>query len=265
MSAHRLVQVISDVHCDVRGTYLKIEPTAPTLVIAGDVSNHSERKYRDYLEALTSNHRNVAYVPGNHEFYASGIPVWKALDTIERVCNSLSSNVVLLREGGQKGLDIPDTGVRVVGATMWTNLPKPITPILETKLNDFSLIFTDLNETLTGDGMNALHRQDRKWLLESVVNARKEGKKALVVTHHSPDMRLSALCDRRAMNGYGPLYFASDMGQVINQPNIVGWVHGHTHESHVMFLPEVNYPFVTNALGYPGESTGYASGSGLKI
>jgi len=71
--------------------------------------------------------------------------------------------------------------------------------------------------------------------------------------------------DGRAKDGYGPLYYASDMGSVMSLPGITGWAFGHTHESHVMWLPKIKYPIITNAFGYPGEKTGFAAGAGLDL
>lgn len=258
------VQVISDVHLDVRGGPMQIKATAPTLIIAGDVAPFIHPKYRDYLGEITMNHRNVAYVAGNHEYYESPLSPMQSQEQMERVCNSLPSNVVFLRAGGGH-LDIPRTDLRVVGATMWTNIDPSISGELERLLNDFTHIRISPQTFISGHDMSVMHEIDKRWVADSVSHARRDGKRSVVVTHHSPDRRLSVNNDARAKSGYGPLYYASDMGGVFSVPGIAAWASGHTHESHVMWLPNVKFPFITNAHGYPGEKTGFASGSGLNL
>jgi predicted phosphodiesterase len=258
------IQLISDVHLDMRDKEMELAPTAHTLVIAGDVAPFVHPKYRDWMEALTHNHRTVAYVPGNHEFYSSPVGPSGALDVMERVCSSLSSNVTLLRAGGSH-VDVPGTRARIVGATLWTDIHSGIAHVLETLLNDFAHIRIREDKFITGRDMSVLHAIDRRWIAESLYQAGKDGKRAVVVTHHCPDRRLSANNSVKATRGMGPLYYASDMRPITHSPNLAVWCYGHTHESHVMFLPESRVPFVTNALGYPHEHTGYAAGAGVRL
>ena len=251
-----LVQLVSDIHCDVAMRPISIRPTAVTLVVAGDVAPFVHPRYRDYMAAITANHRNVAYVPGNHEFYDSNRdPDGQAISYMENVCRSLPSNVVLLRKGGDH-LDVPGTAARIVGATMWTNIDKHLMGTLGNLLNDFSHISYG-GSPLEPSGMNRLHAQDKEWVRRSIASARRAGKRAVVVTHHSPDRRLSIFNSEKAKNGFGPLYYSSDMGDLITNPNVAAWLYGHTHESHVLRLPESPFPFVTNAKGYPGQETGW--------
>jgi hypothetical protein len=42
-------------------------------------------------------------------------------------------------------------------------------------------------------------------------------------------------------------------------------MYGHCHESRVTRLRGLRYPFVTNAMGYPNEDTGYARGMRIEI
>lgn len=251
-----LVQLISDVHCDVSGKPLTVRPTADTLVVAGDVCPFMDQHYRDYLAALTSNHRQVAYVPGNHEFYNSPYdPNGHAFSFMESICRSLPSHVVLLHSGGDH-LDVPGTSVQIVGATMWTNIDKHLADALGHLLNDFSHI-RYRGGFLDPSGMNEMHARDKSWVQRCIDNAKRDRKKALVVTHHSPDRRLSIFNSGKAKDGFGPLYYSSDLGELTSDPNVAGWLYGHTHEAHVLRLPESPFPFVTNAKGYPGQQTGF--------
>ncbi len=266
-----LVQIVSDVHLDVRGYALQMSASAPTLVIAGDVCPMVHPKYRDFLLALTKNHPTVAYVAGNHEYYGSSLGIRQSQEYIENVCRSLPSRVVFLRASSGYGgsgfdtLDIPDTDVRIVGATMWTNATDGSGKNAEYILNDFTNIMYTAHRVLSIADMAEMHRTDRRWIAESIEDAHRQRKKVLVVTHHSPDRRLSVFNGNKATQGYGPLYYASDMVPLFSLRGICGWVFGHTHESHVMRLPGVKFPFVTNAVGYPDENTGFAMGAGLDL
>ena len=249
-------QLISDVHLDVRGHEIELDPVAPILVIAGDVCPHIHDKYRDFLLALTENHRYVAYVPGNHEFYGSPVGPNDAMDAMERICKSLPSRVCLLRAGGENGLDVPGSDLRFVGATTWTNIEPVISGTLKQLINDFNQIKATKYRILSPHDMSLMHEVDKKWISDSVRSASNQRKRPVVVTHHSPDRLLSVLNEDKAKSGYGPLYYASDMGSLIkkcDKDGVVAWCFGHTHESHSMLLPHASYPFLTNALGYPGQ------------
>lgn len=261
-----MVQLISDVHCDISGRELSLRPTASTLVIAGDVCPFVDKKYRDYMAAITANHRNVAYVPGNHEHYGSPDqdgPGSVSLQYMDRVCRSLPSNVVLLHSGGHH-LDVPGSDVRIVGATMWTNVEPRYKKELDGILNDFSHI-KFRGGPFNADAMNRAHDRDRDWVEACMDSARRHGKAALVVTHHSPDRRLSVFNAEKSTNGFGPMYYSSDLGGLTSKRAVAGWCYGHTHEAHVLRLLGSSFPFITNAYGYPGQRTGYADGFAINF
>lgn len=132
------LQIISDIHLDVRGRPMEISPSAPTLVVAGDVASHADPRYREYLHTLFKNHRYGVYVPGNHEIWGASAPISDVLDSIERTCRSLTTPVTLLRSGNL-GFDVPLTRTRVVGATLWTHIPHELANIAPTMLNDFKV------------------------------------------------------------------------------------------------------------------------------
>jgi hypothetical protein len=256
------------VHLDVRdsgdGFDFALDITSPTLVIAGDVAPFVHPKYRDYMRMLTKNHGNVAYVPGNHEYYGSTVSVEGANDYMERTCRSLDTNVRFLRANGDT-LRVPGTDVCILGATGWTDLDPSVSHIYKDLLNDFKSIRVSPDRFISPRDMTVLHGIDRKWIGEMSKRCCDMGLRPVVVTHHSPDRRLSIHNDKRVVGGYGPLYYASDMEPLYRMPCIRVWCYGHTHESSVMRLPGTETVFVTNALGYPTEHTGFARGAGLNL
>lgn len=258
------LQLISDVHLDIRGRAMSIAPSAPTLVVAGDVASHIDPKYRDFLQTLFQNHRYGVYVPGNHEIWGATGPMSGVLDSIERTCKSLDTPVTLLRSGNW-GFDVPHTGTRVVGATLWTHIPKELSGGAPSLLNDFKYIKTSPHRALEVQDVNRMHEVDKSWIARAVHEAGKDGKRAVVVTHHSPSVSLSAMNDAKAKDGMGVFYYGDDMDRILKMPNICAWLYGHTHESWVLRLKNIDFPFVTNALGYPHENTGFAEGAGVKV
>lgn len=285
------LNLISDLHLDTRtgehwlAEIPQILPSNPRqgrgqgLVIAGDLSSCTAPRYRDYLSALARGYEQTLYVPGNHEFYSAPGSLPDTLDYIERVCKFLPEPVLILRAGAP-GYDLPrfvdeDEEVvnlppptRVLGATCWTDVPEDMSPELAKQtLNDYNFVpgLDSGRSPIRLAEVGALHRMDVRWLKDSVDEAADQGFRALVVTHHSPDRRLSVLNRSRAGGGLGPFYYASDMGSLLTRPNIVGWFHGHTHDARVTKLRDCDFPFLTNAYGYPGESTGFARGAGVIV
>jgi hypothetical protein len=243
---------------------MELTPSAPTLVVAGDVASHIDPKYRDFLQTLFKNHKHGVYVPGNHEIWGSTGSIGQVLDIIERTCKSLDTPVTLLRTGNW-GFDVPRTSTRVLGATLWTHIPPELSNGAPSLLNDFKYIKTGAHKMLDVGEVNRMHEADKGWIARAVHEAGNAGKRAVVVTHHAPSLSLSAMNDAKAKDGMGVFYYGDDMDRILRMPNIAAWLYGHTHESWVLRLRGLDYPFVTNALGYPHENTGFAEGAGIKV
>lgn len=272
------IHLISDLHLDTRPQWDdawrsqidNIIPESPSknaiLVIAGDLASYIHPKYRDYLSALTERYANTVYVPGNHEFYETSGSVYETCGFMDRTCALLNTNVTCLHTGSEfHYYDVPRTNTRIIGATLWTNIPDILIGAgVENILNDYRFIpgSSDKGKLLPQDVIE-MHKLDKMWLTQEL--ERSNSKDVIVVTHHCPDRRLSLYNDFRSVEGLGPLYYASDMDKIMSHPNICAWCYGHTHESHGIKLPDYKYNFVINAYGYAGEKTGFSIGSGFKI
>jgi predicted phosphodiesterase len=264
------IQLCSDLHLETRPQAVDeaIPPpsTAATLVLAGDICPFAHPKYRDFLLKATQNHARVAYVAGNHEFYGSPGDVRQTLEAIDSVCRSLPSHVRLLCTGTQP-LEVPGTGVSLIGATLWTDVSPGDRYDYKELLNDFSHIRVDGKRLLRTEDVAALHHADRGWILSEVKRAGRRGERVVVVSHHAPDRCLSVLNrNGKADEGMGPLYYASDMHPVYCNDSVAAWLYGHTHEVGSKRLPDREAClFATNALGYPGEDTGFAPRWGVDL
>lgn len=255
-------QIISDVHKDIRSTPFKISAVCDNLIIAGDLSTYVDPKYKDYLAELTSEFRNVYYVAGNHEFYTGERRGRDSiLEYIDRVCASMNNNCNHLR-AHTSPVKLPGHDVEVLGCTLWTN---GATESNSSLINDFRSIMNDMGDIMTVDDFNDWHHDDKEHIRRSVRSVNSRGNRAVVVTHHCPDFRLSLFNESRVRHGFGDLYFCTDMADIMSYPSICGWAYGHTHESGVFKLPGLRYKVITNAVGYEGESTGYAPGSGMIV
>lgn len=277
--------LVSDLHLDTRTSERwrteipYIVPSSPragrgqALIIAGDLSSCTAPRYRDYISALAQEYQQTLYVLGNHEFYGATGSLPDTVEYIERTCKFLPEPVLVLRAGAP-GYDIPrpETGAgsflptRIIGATGWTDVPEDMSPeAAKQMINDYNYVpgLSTGRGRIRPSEVGALHRMDVRWLKDSVDEASVEGVRTFVVTHHSPDRRLSIFNKTRAGGGLGPFYYAGDMAGLLARPGIVGWFHGHTHEARVTKLRDVDFPFLTNAYGYPGETVGFARGAGV--
>lgn len=266
MTDYSCIQLVSDVHYDVRkNVTINIPAVTPTLVVAGDVLSHADRNYRDKLNELYANHLLGAYVPGNHDVWHSTAPVHKVHQYMSRVCASLNTPVVPLVPGNW-GLDVPGTDTRILGATLWTHVSSSMRQKAPTLINDYKYIKTSPHNYLTVDVVNEMHYNDKEWIRKAIRRANQDHKKSIVVTHHAPDIALSVHNPHgKATSGIGLLYYANDMGNVMKMQGISAWLYGHTHEALTMNLPGLKYPFITNAMGYPDENTGFSPTTRIKI
>ena len=199
----------------------------------------------------------VVVIWGNHEAYGS---IWSELREQE---------TVQLAELHKEGLDIrvlhgaatEIAGVRIIGATLWTNLAlyPPFEFLARTLVSaymqDYRAIHTAAKTRFTIDDMLERHAQDKSAILNAL-NKPREGA-TLVMTHHLPvrelitPMRTIGGNEERAMSAG----FASDLWREIRAYDIHTWVWGHSHEGENWTGKGEHGPvrFVTNQRGYPGE------------
>merc|ERR1712066_728874 len=101
---------------------------------------------------------------------------------IAAVCGTFS-NVHFVNEG-EVWLD----GIRLLGTTLWSALPKASHEEVASKMNDCHLIFVeDENDEIrpvTPEELHALHMRSASWL-HSALNA-KTHIRTVVLSHHAP-------------------------------------------------------------------------------
>lgn len=227
------------------------------ILIAGDT--HTMARHLDIpARAARKYGCPVAVIWGNHEPYGS---VWSEL---------MADEERKLEELRAEGLDIrvlhgaatEVAGVRIIGATLWTDL-KLYPPfeylarvMVSAYMQDYHAIRTTPKTLFTVPDMLERHRQDKAAIFE-VLNKPYDGP-TIVMTHHLPVRQLIEPWrtiggeQKRAMNNG----FACDLWAEIKAHDIHSWVCGHSHEGENWTGKGDHGPirFVINQRGYPGEN-----------
>ncbi len=262
--------VWSDLHDEFWGGFDLPDLSAPVdgVLIAGDT--HTMGRHLDIpAQAARKYGCPVVVIWGNHEAYGS---IWSELLTDE------SSQLESLRN---EGLDIrvldgavtEVAGVRIIGATLWTDLAlySPFEYLarmmVSAYMQDYRTIRTAPKIRFTIDDMLDRHAQDRAAIL-STLREPFDGP-TVVMTHHLPLRELISPArtigghEKRAMNNG----FASDLWNEIRSFDIHTWIWGHSHEGED-WTGEGDYGpirFVSNQRGYPGEETRFDSAFLLEV
>ena len=242
----RQLQIVSDIHLEFyrQGRpFPDILPYGDDLALLGDIGRPFDKTYRWFLEQQSKQFENVFLLLGNHEFYnQEGKTVTEIQDKARTVCASLDNVHLLERET----FDLTGN-TRILGATLWS----AIDGVATRHMNDFNMISTTKQgRKLTQDEYIAWHKRDVAWLKHALDVCKEDGKQAVVLTHHGP-------CPAMAGRFFGsPLNpgFVTDLKQLFKPP-VIAFASGHVHSNVDL---EVNgIRTVSNALGNPGEKTGY--------
>lgn len=212
------IHVLSDLHLEF-APFDPPETGADVVVLAGDIWQGS----RGIAWARRAwPHREIVYVPGNHEYYRSEIGVENAL----MVGAGREHGVHVLNRG-----EVVIGGVRFLGAVLWTDF------LLFGKherehamlagaagLSDFSVIDYG-TAAFTSHDAAELNRLDVAWLEARLKREPFDGN-TVVVTHHLPSMRS---VPGRYQRDLLSACFASHLDDLLGYSTL--WIHGHTHDS----------------------------------
>jgi len=144
-----------------------------------------------------------------------------------------------------------------IGATLWTEIP--LTPENVYKqywyyINDYREIklfdqTTQKSRLLEPKDTTSIHLTDRAWIEEKLTEVQKQGKKAVVLTHHCP-IGINTRCSnmRDEGNTLKFLDYTDLSGFIKKFDNILVWGFGHTHHSSSQILGTTQ--IVSNCLGY---------------
>lgn len=236
------LQIASDLHIEYKNNEVPnpldyITPTAPNLVLAGDIGTfYKYEQLKGFIGKLSPLFKNIIYVFGNHEYYRP-----KYIDQNEFPPLSMSEIKQRAKEMQEEisNLWILDNAtVRIgnyciIGTTLWSDiqvgLPKNIVKIhgMTTKLYE-QKFETSVN-----------------FLKDEIQKCKEKGRKAIVITHYLPTKRV--LPESRLSYKFISLY-ASDLEYMFEDP-VDTWICGHVH---INFDTRINNTrVVSNQRGKP--------------
>lgn len=237
----------SDLHLD----FADINPQfydwrGDVLLLAGDVGEEDYlRKHgHAFFDQTSKMATYVLYILGNHEYYDSELDV--ADGHLEQFLEQWP-NIISL-----KNRSIQIDHLDIFGSTMWTDYHgSPIAELVaQNELNDFQHI------RHKGKGYKKILPRDilREHQLASNAMMDFLGKDTggfkVVMTHHAPSMR--SVPDRHRHNYELNKAYCNHFERLIeNTPDLVAWVHGHTHDYFDYEIAQAR--IMCNPRGYPGE------------
>jgi hypothetical protein len=236
-------QVLSDIHLEFDGAVDVGEPTAPFLLLAGDIGVCHDSRFPQ-LEAFIGNccekWRGVFFVAGNHESYNGNLT--ETNTKLKRLSRGIENFHFLDCDY----FDVPSTDVRVLGCTLWSY----VTDEGGEMLNDFRVIH-DLDVA----SYRALHHGHVRWLEGQCAAAAVANKRVVVVTHHAPFV--AGLVPN--VSSGGTLLRNGCLGTDIMDkfgksrfPHLQAWVYGHTHLSKRCEINGIRV--ISNQWGYPHDA-----------
>lgn len=209
------IGIMSDLHMHSEAPW-NFEPEDDVFYIcAGDISE--EYNFRNYW--YNSHEDHLFAIPGNHDYYGS---------SFESAINSTNTREV--------------NGVKIAGATLWTDLSNPLDWITYTRnLIDYRFI-----ENLTHERMIETHQAHKEFLLSSDAD--------IVVSHHTPSQL--SIHERYRGDPINVCFSNRLEEQILNMkkpPKL--WIHGHTHDRFDYMLGDTRV--ICNPRGYRGEHKDY--------
>ncbi len=235
------IHLLSDLHNE----FDLFEPEvrdADVVILAGDINV----KTRGVEWAKNTFTCPVLYVPGNHEFYGGHLT-----RTLEKMRAASSDQVRVLDRD-----EVILSGVRFLGATMWTDFAATGNPPIaaftaQNGLNDFKQIRTADFRRIRPADLISESAKTRDWLRAKLADPF-DGP-TVVITHHAPSMR--SLEDNPHAGGHLDAAFANRWEDLMGGDQVALWVHGHSHTA--VDYDVAGTRVVCNPRGYPGEDTDF--------
>ena len=224
------IQIASDLHLEYNkiDNYTDIiKPSAPILVLAGDIGNLYEYiKLQKFLQWCCDNFIVVIFIPGNHEYYIpyKYSPQYKyELNFNLQKINHIIPNLYILNRGC---IEIND--IYFIGCTLWTNYTEKYLPKYIVKIKNYNKYI-----------YNREHYKD----LNYINKALQLKKKCVIITHHPPIDTIQNPKKKK----FTSLYYNKLDYVIKTNPHILMWICGHTHKNFDTMVN--NTRVVTNQFG----------------
>ena len=191
---NKLLQYVSDLHLE-KGFKRNIIPKKPNLILGGDIGYVFKKSYEEFLlYKISPNFEKVFILSGNHEYDTFKNNFSIVDDQIENICSKRNNLIYLQKKSYQLS---EEYNINLIGCTLWSSLPK-------SKL--------------------ALHNDHKLWISNLLFE--NPHINYVVATHHCPlfeciNSQKYPICN----------YFVSDQSKLVSMPNVVKWIHGHSHRN----------------------------------
>lgn len=251
-------QYLSDIHFyqnDINKNNISnyIKPTAPNLLIAGDLGSPFFSRFNDIINYCSINFKNVFLIAGNHEYY--NVEDLEETNTeLYKICNSFN-NVYFLNNS----IHYLTKEVCVIGTILWSDINLKYREEMIKNINLFKYITyysNDKNESIpiTPEFLKNEFYKNYIWLMNEVerVSQLEHVKKIIILTHYPPLRKFKKTSKKRHDKLISA--YCNNITEILDIPNnkIKLWICGHTHKN--ISLYHNNIFITSNCLGYIGKN-----------
>jgi hypothetical protein len=275
------MQIVSDLHLEFYRPQeiidkVKLKITAKYLGLLGDIcvcGTNDIINMERFLDYYSPRYELIFWLPGNHEFY-SGKKTYRSIEDIILRCKNLCKkydNVVFLNNNFCD-IKINETKYRILGTTLWTNIPKIHEEFIAANMNDYNHIYINGERylglitmkgvvRLTPADVTAMHMKAVRYIYKHI----KESPLPLIIlTHHKPfleTVEYKSSTESKLNFGYetniiGPIH------PKLKQ-KIKFWGYGHTHKHFASMVDGIF--LLSNPKGYPGQQTKFENDLYIKL
>lgn len=245
--------LVSDIHLEFGDIDIVNTESADVLILSGDIctardlvknNSHHERTVQ-FWHTASEQYDQVVYVLGNHEHYGSDYRKTQKIMQDFFDVNGLDNIHLLEKSSVEIG------GILFVGGTLWTDFDNG-NPLIKQHgqlyMNDYRAIKDShkSNYKLYPEAIWMDHVACKNYILDTL--EANPDQPTVVVGHHAPS-RQSIAEQYRGDPGNG-LYASSLEDIMLDNPQIVLWTHGHTHDPFDYVIGETRV--VCNPRGYAG-------------
>ena len=247
--SHKTIQYASDLHLDhfpgltAHEFETFLYPSAPILVLAGDIASAWHPIYSMFLTWCSKHWRQVILVAGNHEYHCEPTRPQSRLDTdrhIKAICWK-HSNLHFLQNGAT--FYLPKTNVVFIGTTLYSDIYPAIHHEIRYK-SDFRNSYNESLRPNTPADFVRLHAQQKQALSDAIRSVNR-GYKVIVITHYMPTEDL--LEPEYVTDAWRSCYASKD--DDLLRPPVCLWICGHSHRQ-TLYRTRRGIQLAMNARGY---------------
>jgi predicted MPP superfamily phosphohydrolase len=264
------IQFASDLHLECFNYYtdgeevfrklLEKDENADILILAGDIGYPESPITERFFAWCCELWPHVVWIYGNHEYYSFFSYFEGDIMTPSYTMSQKEKMSEKYKKFTNLSVLFSDTvrlekfpGIRIIGTTLWTDIPSEEVYPVSRFMNDFNYICVEDGKTFTTDKWTELHTQQYKFIEDQLKDAEEKNEKVVVVTHHLPSykMCLPQYKDSPVNSG-----FMTNADELLEHPSVAVWICGHSHGYKTEKIMKRNSETILcylNARGYPRE------------